>query len=217
MTGPTYPRTLLSGIIGKFIIGVSPIGTIAPFDWWATIISQYANSPIITQLIGNFFDYVDQTTDFDAFFDDVFNIDTAVGHGLDVWGRILGVSRVIQVPGGQSYLGFEEQLPDSEGFENAPFFAGQAVTDNFTLTDDAFRLLLLAKAAANICDGSVAAINQLLLNLFPNRGNCYVTDGHNMTMTYTFEFELTPAELVIVSNGNVLPRPAGVSASVVSP
>lgn len=219
MTGPVYPRTLIPGsnAIGDFIIGVSPIGTISPFDFWQTVISQYANSPIITTMIENFFEYLDMTADIDDFFDKVFNIDTAQGYGLDVWGRILGISRVIQVPGSDVYFGFEEALPDAEGFGQAPFFSGQPVTTNFSLSDDAYRLLLLAKAAANITDGSVASLNRLLLTLFPGRGNAYVTDGLDMTMTYTFEFALTAPELAIVTNSGVLPRPAGVSVSIVAP
>ena len=218
MTGPPYPRTLIPGsnAIGQFVIGVSPIGVIAPFDYWLTIISQYANSPRITTLIADFFECVDQTTDFESFFDNVFNIDTAVGHGLDVWGRILGISRVIQVTAGDEYFGFNEST-EQFGFGQAPFYSGAPVTDNFSLTDDSFRLLLLAKAAANITDGGIAGLNRLLLNLFPNRGNCYVTDGNDMTMTYTFEFELTPAELSIVTNSGVLPRPTGVAVSIVAP
>ena len=59
----------------------------------------------------------------------------------------------------------------------SPFYSGAVLTSNFNLSDDAFRTLIFAKALANISDGSIPAINQLLLNLFPRRGNCYVTDG----------------------------------------
>lgn len=219
MSGPPYPKTLVPGsnAIGSFTIGVSPIGTISPFDYWETIISQYANSPIITTLIGNFYDYIETTPYFEEFFDKIFNIQTAVGYGLDVWGRILGVSRVLQVPSSDQYLGFEEALPDATGFGIAPFYSGAPVTDNFSLSDDAFRLLLYAKAASNITDGGIRSLNRLLLTLFPNRGNCYVTDGLDMTMTYTFEFTLTAVELSIVTNSGVLPRPTGVAATIIAP
>jgi hypothetical protein len=181
----------------------------------ATIISQYANSPTLVQLITNFNGYMEAGADFDAFYDLIWNIDTAVGYGLDVWGRILGVGRVIQISAG-TYLGFEEAT-DAQPFNQAPFYAGATTTTNFPLSDDAYRTALLAKALANICDGSIAAINQVLLNLFPGRGNCYVTDGGDMTMTYTFSFPLSPVELSIVTNSGVLPRPCGVSVTVVHP
>lgn len=216
MTGPAYPPAPAPGsnAIGSFVIGVSPIGTIAAFDYFKTIISQYANSAILTQLIANFNAYLDQTQNFDQFFDLVWNVDTAVGYGLDVWGRIVGVKRTLQVSV-VDYFGFEQGSPSAQPFGQAPFYSGGILTNNFDLTDAAFRKLIFAKALANISDGSIPAINQILLNLFPNRGNCYVTDGEDMTMTYTFEFALTPVEAAIVASSGVLPKPVGVSASVV--
>ena len=208
-----------SNQIGQFQIGVSQIGTISPFDIWTTILNQYANSQIITQLCTNMAQYVDPTADFDDFYDTIWNVDTAVGVGLDIWGRIVGVGRVLELPNNTSFLGFEESgTPTTRtGFGQSPFFGGQSITSNFTLNDTAYRPLVLAKALANICDGSIPAINQLLLNLFPNLGNCYVADGLNLTMTYTFDFALSPVQLAIVQNSGVLPRTSGVSVIIDAP
>lgn len=218
MSGPDINRPRPgSNAIGSFIIGVSPIGTIIPFDYWDTILSQYANSPILTTLIGNMDEYLDQTANLDSFFDNMFNVATAVGYGLDCWGKIVNVSRTLNVPGDQAYFDFEEAGLSGTSFGEAPFYSGQITGDSFNLSDPAYRVLIYAKALANICDGSIPAINQILLRLFPNRGNCYVTDGLNMTMTYTFQFALTPVEQAIVSQSGALPKPTGVSATVVSP
>lgn len=217
MTGPTYPPGPQPGsnAIGSFVIGVSPVGDIRPFDVWTTIISQYANAATLTQLLQNFASYVDQTENLDDFFDLIWNVDSAQGIGLDIWGRIVDVSRVLPLPGDQPYLGFQEASePLFVGFNQAPWYSGQPVTTNFTLSDSAYRVLIFAKALANICDGSVKAINQLLLNLFPNQGNCYVVDNGDMTMVYKFDFILTPVQLSIVQNSGVLPKPVGVRASV---
>ena len=203
-----------SNAIGNFIIGVSPIGDIADFNVWKTILSQYANSPILTRLIENCFAYLDQTLNFQNFFDTVMSLDTAQGYGLDVWGRRLNVSRTLTVPGTQTYLGFEEAGQTAQPFNQAPFYSGQQIGSNFVLTDSAYRVLLFAKAAANICDGSIPAINAILMTLFPNRGNAYVVDGLDMTMTFKFEFTLTPVELSIVSQSGVLPTSTGVSYSI---
>jgi hypothetical protein len=205
-----------SNAIGNFIIGVSPIGDIPSFDVWKTIISQYANSPVLTRLIENMDAYLDQTANFQEFYDKVFNVVTAQGHGLDVWGRIVSVSRVLSVPSSDEYLGFQEALPGSEPFNEAPFFSGQQITNNFILSDSAYRTLIFVKALSNICDGSIPAINQILLNLFPNRGNCYVVDGLNMTMQYKFEFVLTAVELAIIAQSGALPKSTGVSATIVT-
>lgn len=218
MSGPPYPHPNPapgSNAIGLFQIGVSPIGTIPAFDYWQTVLSQYANSPIITQLISNMFAYLDQTQNFDAFYDNIWNIDTAQGYGLDLWGRILNVTRTLQLPGSQQNFGFEEQSITVQPFNQAPFYTGSPLTTSYQLTDSSFRTLLFAKALANISSGSIPSINQLLLNLFPGRGNCYVTDGLNMTMTYTFAFALTTVEAAIITQSGVLPRSTGVSATVV--
>ena len=97
-----------SNAIGSFSIGVSPIGDIPPFDYWQTIISQYANSDVITTLIGNFDAYVDQTANFDAFYDLIMNVASAEGYGLDVWGRIVDVSRTLNVGITDRFFGFDE-------------------------------------------------------------------------------------------------------------
>lgn len=218
-TGPPYPLPPPpTGIGTGFAIGVSPIGTPAPFNIWKTVISQYANSPILTQLIQNFDAYVDQTANFDQFFDLIWNVDTAVGYGLDVWGRIVGVVRTLQVANAK-FFGFEEATSlSADPFQQSPFFAGTPATSNFSLDDSGFRPLIFAKALANISNGTIQAINQLLLNLFPGRGNCFVTDPGNMTLVYTFKFILSPVEQAIVAQSGVLPKPVGVTASVlVSP
>lgn len=225
MSGPPVPVPTISSspsAIGQFIIGQSPIGEGSSFVFWATVISQYANSPILTQLIQNFDECVNQTQNFDNFYDDIWNIATAQGVGLDIWGRIVGVSRVIQLPGSASYFGFEEAgtgNANSNPFGpggTSPFYTGVPNTGNVALSDDAFRTLIYAKALANISDGSIKAINQLLINLFPGQGgNAYVTDGQNMTMTYTFNWVLTPVQLSIVSQSGILPKPVGVAASIV--
>lgn len=249
MSGPDYPHPNPapgSNAIGLFQIGVSPIGTIPPFDVWSTVISQYANSPILTQLIVNLAQYVDQTKNLDDFYDLIWNVDTAQGHGLDVWGRIVDVSRTLQVPAG-FYFGFSEASSGGgvDGFGSASLYAGATLTQNFNLTDPPYRKLIFAKALTNITDCSVPAINQILLNLFPNRGNCYVAEGYPfdgmffgfkeaidcqpfnqapffsnspqppMSMTYVFEFALSPVEMAIVSQSGAIPKPTGVAASVV--
>lgn len=184
------------------------------FDWFATVISEYANSPVLLKLIENIAAYVDPTADVNAFYTLVMNVDTATGYGLDVWGRIVGVSRVLRLPGDQDYFGFSESS-DGFPFNQAIFFGGGNLTENYSLSDAAYRRLILAKALANICDGSIPAINQILINLFGDYGNCYVTDGGDMTMTYTFGGSLSPVDFAIVSQSGVLPRPVGVTATVV--
>lgn len=180
-----------------------------------TVVSQYGTSPTIRQLIDSFSDWIDPAADIDNFYNMIWNVDTAVGYGLDVWARIVGVGRVLQVTSTGKFFGFNEASNISaDPFNTSPFYSGQQINSNFILGDDGFRVLILAKALANICDGSIPAINQILLSLFLGRGNCYIADGRDMTMTYTFAFALTPVEAAIVGQSGILPRMAGVASTV---
>ncbi len=241
---PPFPPRPASNRIGKFQVGISPVGTI-PLVWQDTFLSQYADSPRLVEIIARFANCMNQARNFDAFFDNIWNIDTAIGAGLDLWGRILGVSRVLSVDFGL-YFGFIEALPGSYGFNQQPFYHGPPATGNYRLSDDAYRLLLLAKAAFNICDGSIPAINRLLMALFPGRGNAFVLEGSNVPLTffgfeemggvevegfnqepfyagqpftpmslqYVFDFVLNPVETAIVTQSGVLPTPCGVEVFI---
>jgi len=217
MSGPPFPRPIPgSNSIGRFKVGVSPIGDIPVFDEWATILSQYANSSGITGVIVSMFQALDMTANFEAFYDTYFSLATATGEGLTNWGRILQVSRVLQLPAA-TYFGFNQALPGVDTFGHGTFFSSGNATNNYALSDSEYRILLLAKAAANISDGSIKSIDSILMGLFPNRGNAWVADGQNMTLVYTFAFPLSVVEQAIVQQSGVLPKPAGVAASVVFP
>lgn len=187
-----------------------------------TIISQYANSPRLVALITGLNGYIDPSVDFDLFYNAVMNIDTATTWGLQVWGRRVGVSSVVQVPITPLDFGFaEDGTFNAVGFAEtvssgtSHFWDGiSPLTQPYTLSDDEYRTLILAKALYNITDCSIPAINQILLNLFPGRGNCYVVDNLNMTMSYQFSFAITSVENAILSQSGVLPKPTGVLATV---
>ena len=216
MSGPPYPsETAGSNGIGLSAIGVLQIGAIPQFNVWAPILSQYKNSPQMDAMIIAFNSAIDQTANMSNLYDMIWNVLTAEGYGLDVWGRIVGVSRTISISGSVGYLGFNEAGPAGwVGFNQGILFSGGSPIANYIFNDIDFRRLILAKAATNICDGSIPSINKILLNLFPNRGRCYVADGLNMTMTYTFHFLLTPVDLAIVQFSGALPQPAGVSVII---
>lgn len=162
-----------------------------------TIISQYGTTATISQLVRNIDYYIDPRTDFDTFFNYVWNVETATGFGLDIWGRIVNVARDINVPG---------DTPNPGGFAFTP--------GPVTLTDAQYRVLILAKALANITNGTAEGLNQLLSNLFAGRGRCYVLDMGSMTLRFTFEFWLQPYEYVIITQSGATPRPAGVLATI---
>lgn len=220
MSGPPYPRyapgfTPGSNAIGTFQIGISPIGVLSTYDEWVTVISQYANSPILDAMITSFNAAIEQTPNIQNLYDMVWNVLTAQGWGLDVWGRIVGLraGRTLFIPGSTEYLGFNE-ANSWTGFNQGGFFSGARSTENYVLNDDDFRRLILAKASGNISDGAIPSVNAILMRLFPLRGNCYVIDNQDMSLTYKFEFPLTPIELAMVQQADVLPNPAGVVINI---
>lgn len=185
------------------------------FDARQVLLSQYANSPVLLSLIVALNEALDHQQWFDEFYDKVWNIDTAVGFGLDIWGRIVGVSRALYVAS-EDYLGFSEStenFPFGEGI----FYGGGNFTPNYKLSDDAYRRLIMAKAALNITDGSIPAINTILRALFPAHGNVYVRDNNDMTLTYVFGVTLSKVDYAIVAQSGVLPKPVGVSFTVEQP
>lgn len=183
-----------------------------------TVISQYFNSPALVQLVENMAQYFSPQANLDAFYNLIWNIDTASGYGLQVWGRIVNVDNIIQVTSGE-FFGFNEGNFDgfttSPAVIQGPFQSGQSNTGSYVLADAAYRQVILAKALFNICDGSIKAINQVLINLFKGRGNAYVVETGPLSLAYTFNFLLTPVEYATITQLNILPRPSGVATSVV--
>ena len=203
----------MTNAIGKFQIGNGAVGHLLPI---VTNISQYQSSPTILQLLQCFDAWYNPSGNIDFFYANIVDVDSAVGYGLDVWGRRVGVSRVVNLTSTE-FLGLTG-LSGASGtaFGGAPWYDGSGIgNNNYVLVDAQFRTMIYAKMLSNICDGSIPAINQILLTLFPGRGDCYCTDGGNMTMTYTFHFTLTAIETAILNQSGILPTPCGVASSIV--
>lgn len=175
-----------------------------------TIISQYGTSPILLQLIHNMDEYIDPSADIDTFLSFILDVDTAQFWGLDILGKIVGVDRYLKIPPeiAEPYFGFK--ATENQPFGQAPFFHITAATDTYALSDTAFRTLIKLKALANISATNIPSLNQMLNNLFPGRGRCFVADQGNMQMLFIFEFYLQPFEVAILTQSGVLSRPVGV-------
>jgi hypothetical protein len=155
-------------------------------DPFQTVVSQYGNSPTILALIESFNAAVDPSADIDNFYAWVWDVATAQGFGLDIWGRIVGVSRTV---------------PTSPAT---------------VLTDAQFLELILLKALSNISRASSYSINTLLLEWMEGRGRAYVNDLGSMEIRYMFEFALAPFEIDIITQSGIFLRPAGVGGWMVN-
>ena len=195
-------------------------------NWDQTLLSQYYNSPTIYALLDNFNSAVDPTVDLANFYSNIWNVNTAVGSGLDIWGKIVNVSRYLQIPGSLAFLGFDEAYlapyasVGPQPFNQAPFYQSVSQTTTYALPDDIFRRLIMVKAAVNIGNLSVPNINSFLQYFFGTSisgspyGVAYVIDGLDMSLTYHFNFIPNAWQLAIVQNSGVFPRPAGVALNV---
>jgi hypothetical protein len=151
---------------------------------------------------------------FNAFFNKVWNLDTAEGYGLDVLGRIVGASRIVNVPQGGIYIGFEGQ-PAAENWNNGTWYSGATSTNNIRLDEGTYRRVIRAKVLSNVWDGSIPMANRILMTLFPDHGNCFMGDDGNMAISYHFGAALSPVDFAVASQEGVLPRPCGVSVTIV--
>lgn len=183
-----------------------------------TLLAQYANSPTIVSLVDSLYAALSADVDIDEIYRRIFNVHTANKHGLDIWGRIVGASRYLRVESSAGQFGFAEQR-DANTPDNAtpqPFNALGAMrgdeveTTIHRLEDGAYRRVILAKAASNIGDTSAYGINRVLLLLFDGVGHPYVRDNGDMTLDYVFDFPLSVTDMAMVTNMDVVPRPAGV-------
>lgn len=179
-----------------------------------TLLSQYANSSAIVALIDRFNEWIDPSVNIDQFFNYVWNVQTAQGFGLDIWGRIVDVPRQIAIVAIPFYLGFEEGLPGPNPFDQAPFYNGMTSSGTYLLTDDAYRVLIMTKALANISSFSAPSVNALLRYLFAGRGSCYVIELSPMQIEYVFNFPLQTWEAAVLLQPSLMPRPAGVGVTI---
>lgn len=186
-------------------------------NWSETILSQYADSPTITALISSLNSAIDPSTDLQNFYVNVWNVLTANGSALDnVWGPIVGVKRILAVPGGKNF-GFDEATSASaDPFGQSSFYQGAPVSTSYALSDEVFRALILVKALSNISGCSVSTYNRMLMTLFPNRGNAYVSSTGGMNARLTFQFPLQAYEIAILTQSGAFSAPTGVQFEIMT-
>lgn len=177
-----------------------------------TIIRQYFTSPRMRRMLEDFRDNMDPLAFIELLTDRVLDPRTAVGYGLDVWGRIVGVSRYLDV-GEDLFIGFEEAGDiTTDTYGNAIWYNGVVVSGTaLYLADAMYRKMIFAKAWANMSDASIASINGCLQMLFSDTGIAYARDNRDKTITFVLNFTPDPSQIAIMTKANVIPTPAGVN------
>lgn len=176
-----------------------------------TIMSQYANSPRLLHIIRTVASAIDPDRFTGDYYRLIMSIPTANSHGLDIWGRIVGISRSVAFPNPEGeYFGFEDGFYP---FNQRPFSSPGSESDTWELTNDAYRELILMKAMSNIVYATAPNINLLMRAMFD--APCYFLITGHMEARYVFEFDLTPYQHHIIYNTDILPRPCGVLISII--
>lgn len=174
-----------------------------------TLLTQYANSPVIVGLLEGLNEVIDPSADIQQFYDMVFNLSTAQGYGLDIWGRIVGVSRNVPYAVGDDPLfGFSE-AEEYTPFNDAPFNGSGSGFSSYRMLDSQYRQVIIIKAYSNILYATAPNINKFLYYIFQKRA--YYRVLGDMNGQYVFEFNPTSFERVIIFYLGVLPVPCGVS------
>lgn len=177
------------------------------FDVKNTIISQYANSPILLNMIRTMDCAIDPMADLHRFYETIWNLETAQSYGLDVWGAIVGIGRHIHLIAEDENIGFSAGFTP---FNQGAWHSEDNTQANRTLDDDTYRRVIMLKAMSNIIYATAPNINQLLRAMFGQRGRAYFVKNGTMAARYVFEFYLLPIERAIIRQTDLLPRPCGV-------
>lgn len=141
---------------------------------------------------------------------DVFDLRTANDFGLAVWAIILNIPLAVaaQGDGDKTPWGFGQY---HENFANGNFSA----IASSQLSTEQKRLVLRLRYFQLVTRGTVPEINEFFAYLFEPLGRAYVNDGYDMTARYVFEFPLSSALEMVLTEYDLLPRPAGVKIDFV--
>lgn len=151
------------------------------------------------------------------------DIDQAEGMNLDVLGEIVGISRIVPNSIPVQFFGFQGQpgalVFGEEGYPgNGGRFREETESEFATsvLADPDYRLLLKAKIVKNHSKGTNEDMLKGLSYLFGQGGMAVqvaVNDQGGMAVQVAVGRQLTFLEKVLITNLDVLPKPAGVRIS----
>lgn len=150
------------------------------------------------------------------------DIDLAEGVNLDVIGEIVGISRIIPASVQLAFFGFQDNAAalnfgeeGSQGIGARFYDDGEPYLATSVLNDPEFRLLIRAKIVKNHALGTNEDVIAGLAYLFGGGMAIQVAveDIGGMAIQVAVGRPLTYLEKVLITNLDVLPRPAGVRIS----
>lgn len=184
------------------------------------LIFQYRNKPKAYQTIKLLVQILQQKLVF-LYVRNGFNLDNAYGYQLDLIGKYVGFSRIVQVVLDNKYFGYktiEDGTTRYIGtFANLdgsgtpqPFISLENNKDNiYRLNDEDYRNLLKLVIIDNNTNCSFMDVNTKLYETFGKK--IMVEDNQDMSCTYYLNGLTTVMTEVIRQNPNLLPNPMGMT------
>lgn len=181
-------------------------------DLLKTILWQYNNAENLQKIVAEKQAWYDanQTEFWGDWLVDVFDLRTANEFGLSVWSIILGLPLFVNTTPDdlttKPTFGFDSSF--FKNFDRGNFSTTTGDTNNLPL--ETKRLALQLRAFQLSASGTVPETNRFLAYIFGPLGKAFVVDNHDMTQTYVFTFQIDANLNYLLSNFDLLPRPAGV-------
>lgn len=152
-------------------------------EYLKLITSEHYNKPNYYNYVKSFLDLCSPIGNVLRQFDEIFNLENAVGDQLDKLGELVGVSRKLPI--------VDEDIPS-------------------VLGDDSFRLVIKAKILKDHWDGTRQGMEEIMDAIFPDL-SYDIVDNYNMTLTVTvIDPSITDEQEALIKNGFIIPKPSGV-------
>ena len=189
-------------------------------DFTEALLWQYNNAPYLTSLVQqkNTWYQNNHIQFWGQWITNVFDIRTCNQFGLIIWSIILNIPLHVPVPAQANKPTFGFGVLPLGATWNQNFGNGNfaQVSNAVSLSIDQQRLLLRARYFQLTGKFSIPAINRMLKSIFGKFGLIYAEDSLDMSfITYHVKFTPSSSLLFLLTNTNVLPRPAGVGIQIV--
>lgn len=181
---------------------------------YAALLSQEHRKPMLTAWVQVLTEAMNANATILASLPSKFDVQVAVGEQLDFTGEWIGTTRVLDLPASDGYFSWDTA---NRGWDQAPwFFASSPILVPYTLDDDHYRMLLFAKIADNMWDGSIPSAYAVWNQFYPNGVpyQFFIQDRENMEAVQGLvgiTTPVTPDAIALLRSGRLGLDPVGVN------
>lgn len=150
------------------------------------ITSQYATKPKFNAMVQAYLDMVSPAVDCLNSFNEIFNLDDAVGDQLDILGSYVALTRELPVS--------DPDIPSA-------------------LDDELFRTVIKARILSNFWDGTIEQWNEIIKTMFPLASYNIIDNQDMSAQVIMIDPSASRAMVALLFNGYIVPKPAGVKVN----